>query len=105
MKTHIIEQTDEEGNQYNWIAIDEETARELWENDLTTLFYVREDAEGIIEDEEDFESAVRNWAVCIEDSYLWRKEYEEGAQNRFRNNDKTTFDEWIETKIENLKNG
>lgn len=104
MQTHIIEQTDQEGNQYNWIAIDEQTARELWDTASLILFFVREDAEGLIEDEEDLELAIKHHAVCVEDSYLWHEEYLEGAQNRFRNNDNTTFEQWIENKIENLKN-
>ncbi len=104
MTTHIIEQFDQEGNQYNWIAIDGQTAREIWETDNLILYFVREDAEGLIECEEDLEKAIKHNAVCVEDSYLWHEEYEEGAQNRFRNNDNTTFEEWIENKIESLKN-
>jgi hypothetical protein len=39
METHIIEQTDQEGNQYNWIAIDEPTAVELWNNGYVDLYF------------------------------------------------------------------
>lgn len=104
MTTHIIEQFDQEGNQYNWIAVDEQTAREIWETGNLILYFVREDAEGLIEDEEDLELAIQCNAVCPDDSYSWLEEYEEGAQNRFRNNDKTTFEQWIENQIESLKN-
>jgi len=99
MKKRIIEQVDEEGNVYNWIAIDKQTALELWENECP-LYYVREDAEGLIEDEEDLQQAISHNSVCIDDSYLWREEFEEGEQNRHRNNDFISFDEWVEQKIE-----
>lgn len=102
MQTHIIEQEDQEGNKYNWIAIDEKSARELWEEGNICLFFVREDAEGQIQDIDDLEEAILYDSVCPENSYLWRDEYEEGEQNRFRNNDFITFDEWCENKIDNL---
>jgi hypothetical protein len=99
MSHHIIYQTDTEGTEYQWIGIDEETARLLYEKN-ESLFYVREDAEGLIEDDEDLESAIEHDSVSIGESYLWREEYEEGAQNRARNNDFTSFEEWVEKKIE-----
>jgi hypothetical protein len=102
MKTHFIEQTDQEGNLYNWIAIDEHTARELYESGAE-LYFVREYAEGRIDNYDDLEEAISFDSVCLDDSYLWRGEFEEGAQNRFRNNDFITFDEWFNEKIESLK--
>lgn len=36
--------------------------------------------------------------IGIEDELL--QEYEEGAQNRFRNNDNTSFEEWLIIKSE-----
>lgn len=103
METHIIEQTDQEGNQYNWIAIDEPTAVELWNNGYVDLYFVRHDAEGLIEDIDDLCRAIQCNAVCVDDSYLWHEEYLEGEQNRFRNDDNTTFEEWVQNKIEKLK--
>lgn len=99
MYTSIIEQTDQEGNIYKWVAVDEETARELY--DLNTeLYFVREDAEGRIDNYDDLEEAISFESVCIEDSYLWLSEYEEGAQNRARNNDYQSFYDWCIDKIE-----
>jgi len=100
MKTHIIEQRDQEGNQYNWIGLDEETARDLYEKGNVELYYVREDAEGLIEDKEDLESAIEHDSVSIDMSYLWREKYEEGAQNRTRNNNNQSFEDWCISKIE-----
>lgn len=99
MYTTIIEQTDEEGKLYKWIAVDEETARELYKLEIE-LYFVREDAEGRINDYDDLEEAIGFDSVCIEDSYLWLSEYEEGAQNRFRDNNNQSFEDWCIDKIE-----
>lgn len=99
MYTSIIMQTDEEGNIYKWVAVDEETARNLYDLDVE-LYYVRSNAEGIIEDYDDLCKAIDNEAVCIEDSYLWLEEYEEGVQNRARNNNNQSFEDWCIDKIE-----
>jgi len=68
MKTHVIEQIDQEGIQYNWIAIDEHTARELYEIGVE-LYFVRGDAEGRIDNEGDLNEAIECDAVCVEDTY------------------------------------
>lgn len=103
MNTHIIEQHDfETGEPYHWIGIDEETARALFENGIGDLFFVRETAEGMIEDEAGLEEAIGFNAVGIDGSWLWQEEYEEGAQNRFRNNDNRSFEQWVEDKINSL---
>jgi hypothetical protein len=44
------------------------------------------------------------WTIWDNEDEIFLKEFEEGAQNRFRNNDFRSFEEWIESKIENLKN-
>ncbi len=100
MNITIIEQYDNEGNIFKWVAVDEETARELWELQIP-LFYVRSDAEGLIEDAQDLEKAILHNSVCPEENYTWIEDFEEGRSNRERNNNFISFEEWATQKIEN----
>ena len=99
MYTKIINQKDADGNLFKWVAVDEETARELYDLNVE-LYYVREDAEGIIDNYEDLCEAIDQESVCIEDSYLWAEEFEESSQNRERNNNFQSFEDFCIDKIE-----
>ena len=101
MDYHIIRETDEDDNHFDWIGVDEDTARALFEGGVL-LYFVRDDAAGLIEFDEDLEEAIEFDAVGIEDSYRWKDDFEEEAQNRFRNNDHRSFDEWVIDEINSL---
>lgn len=82
--------------------IDEETAKDMLKN--CELFYVlhEDGTESLAEDENDINTALNfGEKLGIEIGFLkdLKEEFEEGEQNRFRNNDKRDFNQWLEDKI------
>ena len=82
--------------------IDEETAKDMLKN-CESFYVLHEDgAESQAEDEEDINTALNfGEKFGIEIGFLkdLEKEFEEGEQNRFRNNDKRDFNQWLNDKI------
>jgi hypothetical protein len=58
------------------------------------------DNEGVFLDVEPYSNYYKDYLELAE-NHLFLEEYEEGAQNRFRNNDNTSFEEWLENRNEN----
>lgn len=73
-----------------------------------SIFRLYEDGtESLIEDENDLNDAfIDKNQIGIEIDFESEliKEYTEGEQNRFRNNNWISFENWLENKIENIKN-
>ena len=82
--------------------IDEETATERLKN-CESFYVLHEDGtESQTEDENDINTALNfGEKFGIEIGFLkdLEKEFEEGKQNRFRNNDTRDFNQWLDDKI------
>ena len=82
--------------------IDEETAKDMLKN-CEHFFVLHEDGtESLAEDENDINTALNfGEKFGIELGFLknLEEEFEEGEQNRFRNNDKRDFNQWLDDKI------
>ena len=82
--------------------IDEKTATERLKN-CESFYVLHEDGtESLAEDENDINTALNfGEKFGIEIGFLkdLEKEFEEGEQNRFRNNDKRDFNQWLDDKI------
>ena len=82
--------------------IDEETAKDMLKN-CESFYVLHEDGtESQAEDENDINTALNfGEKFGIEIGFLkdLEKEFEEGKQNRFRNNDKRDFNQWLNDKI------
>ena len=85
-----------------FIIIDKETAKERLKNCEPIYRLHSDDTESLIEDENDLnDTLLDNDKIGIDFQLktLLIQDYEEGAQNRFRNNDKRSFDEWLDDCI------
>ena len=82
--------------------IDEETAKDMLKN-CESFYVLHEDGtESLAEDGNDINTALNfGEKLGIEIGFLkdLKEEFEEGEQNRFRNNDKRDFNQWLEDKI------
>ena len=82
--------------------IDEETATERLKN-CESFYVLHEDGtESQAEDENDINTALNfGEKFGIEIGFLkdLEEEFKEGEQNRFRNNDKRDFNQWLDDKI------
>ena len=82
--------------------INEETAKDMLEN-CESFYVLHEDGtESLAEDENNINTALNfGEKFGIEIGFLkdLEKEFEEGKQNRFRNNDKRDFNQWLDDKI------
>ncbi len=87
---------------YVFVVVTEKTDEELLYF-LGGLYWLCDDAEAQIFTEEEFrEVRALNGKIGVELGLLseLQEEFEEGEQNRARNNNKISFDEWIEEKAE-----
>ncbi len=88
-----------------WALLTPEEAKELqFTHEIFKLF--SDDNEAIIESDQDLSDAIDlNIQLGLEVGSMkeLEQEYDEGAQNRYRNNDKTSFAEWLENKSELTK--
>ena len=82
--------------------IDEETAKDMLKN-CEHFFILHEDGtESLAEDENDINTALNfGEKFGIELGFLknLEEEFKKGEQNRFRNNDKRDFNQWLDDKI------
>ena len=82
--------------------INEETAKDMLKN-CESFYVLHEDGtESLAEDENDINTALNfGEKLGIEIGFLkdLKEEFEEGEQNRFRNNDKRDFNQWLDDKI------
>ena len=82
--------------------INEETAKDMLKN-CESFYVLHEDGtESLAEDENDINTALNfGEKLGIEIGFLkdLEKEFKEGEQNRFRNNDKRDFNQWLDDKI------
>jgi len=89
-----------ETDSYYFIILDEEEAKERFLNNESVFLLYDDDTEGKILFEEEFDGHNDNvFGVSFGFKDAFIKEYEEGKQNRFRNNDKRNFDEWLNDKV------
>jgi hypothetical protein len=85
-----------------YAIINQEQARQKFKSCDCVYILYDDGTESLIEDENELQDAITNKrciGIEIGLKSVLLSEYEEGEQNRFRNNDETTFNEWLETKL------
>jgi hypothetical protein len=81
-------------------VINEETAKERFENNETVFKLYDDGTEAEVTHEEEFTNHNDDvFGVSIGFEKEFKEEFEEGAQNRFRNNDNRDFNQWLDDKI------
>ena len=80
-----------------WAVIEENEAKE----NLGVVYKLySDDTESLIDSEEEFDGKSDNvFGIEIGFEIELKKEFEEGEQNRFRNNDNRDFNQWLDDKI------
>jgi hypothetical protein len=83
-------------------VIDEETAKDRLKNCECIYRLHSDDTESLIEDENELnDTLLDNDKIGVEIGLksILLSEFDEEAQNRFRNNDDRNFDQWLNDKI------
>jgi hypothetical protein len=85
-----------------------EESDEFLQEKLGDLFIFHEDeSESLINDFLELSEAVQRENIIVVElgrNEELKKDYEEGSQNRFRNNNKQTYFEWLENYAEQILN-
>lgn len=83
--------------------VEEQEVREAFKVNESLYFVLYDDdTEALVESEEDIDEAIRNgnkFGAEIGFKSILNLEFKEGEQNRFRNNDFRSFEEWLNDKI------
>ena len=83
--------------------VEEQEVREAFKANESIYFVLYDDdTEALIESEEDINNAIHNgnkFGAEIGFKSELLQEFEEGEQNRFKNNDFRSFEEWLNDKI------
>lgn len=92
-------------NGFLFAIIEEETAKNRLKNQDEVFILHNDETETLAEDENSINTALNFGELLgIELGLLTelQNDFEEGEQNRFRNNNNISFDKWLEDKMENL---
>lgn len=89
-------------NGFLFKIIDLETAKEMFLDKETVFVLYEDNTEGQVIFEEEFNDENLTFGVEIGHLKTLREDFKEGEQNRFRNNNNISFEQWLENKIENL---
>lgn len=92
-------------NGFLFAIIDEETAKNRLKNQDEVFILHNDGTETLAEDENCINTAINlNELLCFELGLLTelQNDFKEGEQNRFRNNNNISFDEWLNNKIDSL---